>query len=304
MIAIGLLLAIAGPSGACQPVDGMRILGRHLAAADAVFAGLGPDVFIGYAPSPGVRRVFTPLELERIARAHGVTVAVPSDLCFEWPLSVIEPERLIAAMRRNPELSEAKIEIVQSDPRPGPRGEIVFPPGGRVGSPTTSAVDGIIWRGYIKYDTSRRFDTWAKVKIAIASTRVVVSRAIPAGELISEDDLRMEDFHGMLPPHTAIVRVEEIIGQTTRRSIRAGEAIVRGMLESPKEVRKGDSVEITLNGNNLRFRAEGYAETAGRRGETILVRNVTSGKRLRARVDAPGRVTVAQEGPVPEKTSK
>src|SRR5262249_38385705 len=108
----------------------------------------------------------------------------------------------------------------------------------------------------------------------------------------------------LLPTYTSILRVDEIVGQTPRRSIREGEAIMRNMLESPKEVRKGDSVEITVTGPNLRFRADGLAETAGRRGEMILVRNLTSGKRLRARVDAPGRVTVAQEAPLPENTSK
>ncbi len=127
MIALGLAMALAS-TGGCAPIDSMRILGRHLAAADAVFAGLKPEVFVGYAPSPGVRRVFSPEELERIARTQGLIVKVHQELCFEWPLAPIEPERMITAMRRNAELREAKIEIIQSDPRPGPAGELVFPP--------------------------------------------------------------------------------------------------------------------------------------------------------------------------------
>ena len=55
--------------GACLPVGGERILGSDLALADARFAALPAAQIIGYAPAPGMKRIFAAAELGRIARA-------------------------------------------------------------------------------------------------------------------------------------------------------------------------------------------------------------------------------------------
>jgi hypothetical protein len=60
-----VLLAAVSHAIACQAVDGERILGKDLAAADAVFAGLDPDSEIGAAPLAGVRRIVYAEELAR-----------------------------------------------------------------------------------------------------------------------------------------------------------------------------------------------------------------------------------------------
>src|SRR5450432_4772495 len=101
MIPLGLLLALGTAPGACHAVASMRILGRDLAAADSNFAGLAPDLSLGYSPAPGLRRVLGNTELLRIARAHGLaTTNTVNELCFEWPMSNLEPEQMISVMRR------------------------------------------------------------------------------------------------------------------------------------------------------------------------------------------------------------
>jgi hypothetical protein len=61
----------AAVSARCLPVTGDRILGADLASANAKFAALPVSLQLGYAPAPGARRVFTSIELQRIARAGG-----------------------------------------------------------------------------------------------------------------------------------------------------------------------------------------------------------------------------------------
>lgn len=304
MIAIGLLMALAAPSGACHAIDGMRILGRHLAAADSTFVGLPADLFVGYAPSPGVRRVLKPAELARIAQRHGLVGNAPNELCFEWPLFAVEPERMIEAMRRNSGLAQARIEVVESDRHPAPHGEIVFPPGGLVSTPAVDKKGGALWRGYIQYAPNRRFVIWARVRIAVAENRIIANRPLREGEIIRAEDLRIEDQTEFSFHNRAAVRIEDVAGQTPRRPIRAGDAILRSLLEAPKDINKGDSVEVTVVEKNLRFRSEGLAETAGRRGEMIRVRNVTSGKTFHAKVEASGRVTVTQRAAIEKGTSE
>src|SRR5712691_5941287 len=127
MIAIGLWLALTMQAGACHPIDDVRILGKDLAAADGAFSGLAPDLFVGHAPAPGVQRVMRAVELARFGRAHGLDTGSSAPLCFEWPLAKLEPGQIIAAMRRSPGLASSKIELVEVDRRPAPRGEMVFP---------------------------------------------------------------------------------------------------------------------------------------------------------------------------------
>src|SRR5580704_15920199 len=70
-----LLLFLTLPaviSARCLPVTGDRIVGADLASADTEFATLPATLQLGYAPSPGASRVFTAIELQRIARANGI----------------------------------------------------------------------------------------------------------------------------------------------------------------------------------------------------------------------------------------
>ena len=295
MIAFGLLLALSTSPGACHAVESMRIFGRDLAAADSSFAGLAPDLSLGYAPAPGLQRVFKAAELARIARAHGLPANTPNELCFEWPMSVLEPEQMISVMRRSPGLGEAQIDIIEFDRHPAPRGEVVFPPAGLVSTPAVDSKTGVVWRGYVQYAPNQRFAIWARVRIAVAEKRIVANRPLRAGEAITADDVRIENYTAFSFHSSGVTRIEEVVGQTPRRAIRAGDAILRSLLEPAKDVKRGDSVEVTVSEKNLLFRVDGQAETGGRRGEMILVRNIASGKKFQAKVDAPGRVSVSPQ---------
>lgn len=84
-IFLGAMLTLAAQaSGACQKVDGDRIYASDLAAAAPAFARLNPALELGIAPLPGIRRVFHPGDLTRLAKDNGVTLAAPpAEVCFE-----------------------------------------------------------------------------------------------------------------------------------------------------------------------------------------------------------------------------
>jgi flagella basal body P-ring formation protein FlgA len=82
LVSYGFLMASA-TNPACVPIDGDRILGRHLAAADPQFASIIPDAELGYAPRSGVTRLFRIDEQSRIARRFKIEPAGQfSDVCF------------------------------------------------------------------------------------------------------------------------------------------------------------------------------------------------------------------------------
>jgi len=295
MIAMGLWLAMTMPAGACHPIEDVRILGKDLAAADAAFAGLAPGLFVGQAPAPGVQRVMRAVELTRIARAHGLDAGSSAPLCFEWPLATLEPGQIMAAMRRSPGLASSKIELIEVDRRPAPRGEIVFPVAGLVQSSAVDTVNGVVWRGHVQYALNRKFPIWAKVKISVVTKRIIATRLLRAGDAIGVDDIRMENYEGFSFHSTAATRMEEVVGQTPRRAYHSGDVILRTLLDPVKDVKKGDTVEVKVEDGNVTFRCEARAEAAGRRGEIIPVRNLVSGKTFRAKIEAPGKVTVSPQ---------
>ena len=67
-MALFCLFAIVLSADDVPGTQGSRILGRDLAIADSRFSALPASLAIGFAPTPGTKRVFSGAELSRIAR--------------------------------------------------------------------------------------------------------------------------------------------------------------------------------------------------------------------------------------------
>ena len=57
-------------------------------------------------------------------------------------------------------------------------------------------------------------------------------------------------------------------------------------------IRRGDRVEVIVEGRNLVLRGVGIAQAAGRVGDSIPVRNVQSNQRIVGVVAGPGKVRI------------
>ena len=70
-------------------------------------------------------------------------------------------------------------------------------------------------------------------------------------------------------------------------------AVIRPeLLDSFKDVRQGDTVEVQVQAGNAYLKFEARAEASGAVGDAIAVRNPTSGKRFLAKVQGKGQVFV------------
>ncbi len=65
-------------------------------------------------------------------------------------------------------------------------------------------------------------------------------------------------------------------------------------LTPPHEVERGDAVRVEVSSGGVLLAFDGAAETAGRAGDFILVKNPTTGRRFRARVESKGKVTLSR----------
>ena len=130
------------------------------------------------------------------------------------------------------------------------------------------------------------------MRISAPTDRVVASSAISAGHIIESADVRLETIADFPLWNGVARRLDDVVGRIARRSIPAGQAVLRTELAEPLSVKAGDNVEVEVESGRTHLKLEARAENSGRVGDMISVRNPKSGKNFRARVEAKGKVLV------------
>jgi flagella basal body P-ring formation protein FlgA len=277
---------------ACYPIQSEWLFGRDLAAVVPALSTIAPDARIGLAPVPGAQRVFRVPELKRIALANHLDGNPENDVCFAWKLSVPDRAAMRIAMLKELDGRAPSVEIVESSLIPAPEGEMVFPLSGLFfGSDKAS-----VWRGYIRYADGKKFPVWARAVVKVKEQHLVAAVEIREGEPISVGKIRLDTFEGPVRREKYLTNAAEIEGMLARRSIPLGTAVLEEMVEAPREVSRGDTVSVIVQTGAARLEVQVLAETDGRKGQIISVRNPRSGRSFRARVEDKGVATVVPGG--------
>ena len=272
----------------CVAVEGDRITTGDLARAVPAFSSVPPSTEIGYSPIPGVHRYFYFPELHRLALQYNVELPAGAQACIGRVMETLQPERVIEAMRQALDDPEARIEILDLSRAPVPRGELEFD---RSNLPV--GTDGpVVWRGVVRFTGGRKYGVWASVKLRVKGTRLVATQNLAAGKAIQEGQVNLEPAE-VYPNPAAALTLDSIIGSTSRVAIPAGGVIAPGMVDAPKEVERGDVVQVEVQSGATTLKLEGTAESAGHHGEPIKVRTLVNGRSFSARVAGKDRVVVA-----------
>jgi flagella basal body P-ring formation protein FlgA len=287
------LAALAPASAQCLPVSGERILAGDMARAVPVFAGMAPELALGYAPAPGARRTYGAPELARLARRYGLVLEPGTEACFTRPEETLTRARVAAALRAA--MPAARIEVMEFSRQPIPTGELRFPVSGLQAAQGTSSP--LLWHGVVSASGQDDFPVWAKARIQVSGKRVTATEALAPGRPIARTQLREEPYEG--PP--GLPDLSQVVGWVPRRPIPAGTAIERQWLDVPADVVRGERVRVEIRSGRARVTLEGQAQSSGRRGEVIGVRNPANGKILRGTVADRGHVVLDadQEGIAP-----
>ena len=296
---LALLAAARLAAQSCRPVTGERILARDLAASNAAFARLDPDEAIVLAPAPGLRRDLAVAELARMAARKGIPAENLQPVCFAWPQAPLSEEQVTAAIRKSLPADGLKLEVLDFPRMPVPPGELEFQRGGLSYPPPGLPRTPVVWRGRLKYTAHRSVLVWAKIRALRSVARTVAAEDLPLGKAIAWEQLRTETREEFAVSRTTALTPESVAGKLLSRSVKAGEVILDTWLTVPNDVSKGDtiSVEVKRGGAHLKF--EAVAESGGRAGARIIVRNPQNGKRFPAQVTGKGAAQVA--GPPEEE---
>jgi flagella basal body P-ring formation protein FlgA len=276
----------------CEFVSGEQIFGVDLAKALPVFAAMPRDTVIGYSPAPGARRILQIPELKRIGAQYGIAVPAGSQACFEGKVQPITEEAVREAIREALKAPEARVEILAMSKAPAPEGKLAFPQSGLSAATNTDPSTPVTWKGYVQYGSPRRFSVWARVRVSATMPRVIAVEPLAAGKPVAEAQVRLETHADFPLRNDAARSLEEVIGRVPRRPVRAGLPVLRSDLTEAFEVERGDSVEVTAVSGATQLELEALAETSGRQGDVISLRNPRSGKLFRARIEGKGRAIV------------
>jgi hypothetical protein len=158
--------ALLSVSGACLSMESDRIVAKDLARVIPEFAALPENTSVALAPLPGAHRGFTSADIQRIAAQYGIKTEFREPVCFEWPMHRLERPDVLKAMRES--LGQDGVELEDYSLFPAPPGSIVFPLTGLNRQPQRSS----FWRGYVQYGAGKKFNIWARVRLAASVTPV------------------------------------------------------------------------------------------------------------------------------------
>jgi flagella basal body P-ring formation protein FlgA len=267
-----------------------QVVAGDLAAGYPEWAAVPAETPLGLAPAPGVQRVFRVLELRRLAERWSLSTVPDREICVTRPVAVLTAARLLAAMQNAvlKDMPAAHIELFDFSRQPAPEGDLVFPVSGLRQGPA-----GGYWSGYVAYGGSHRFTLWARVKVIVASARVVAVEDLKPGLALDSAQLRVETREEV--PATGLVSaVEEVAGKVLRRSVASGTALRAEWLEPAKVVLRGETVRVVAVRGGARLELECVAEGSGAIGEIVPILNPVSQRRFPARVESKGRVVAVK----------
>lgn len=283
MIALILLLGIDG----CASARGAWLSSAEASAIVREFAVLPPETKLIRAPDPGVERRVSGQEVQSIGRRHGIAIAETGGFCLKRATRVIPAADFRDAVGRALPPGGPPFRLLDNSRERLPEGRLAFHvPRLRVIDPAEGKAH---WRGELMDDEGRSFPVWVELQFTGREEYPAARRDLRSGDTLRSGDIEWKS-RPLLPGRSAPGGGWE--GQVLRRSMRAGEAISNSAFRPPPAVSPGEPVSVEVALGSARLILEASAETGGRPGDRVIVRNPTSGKKFRASIVGRARVRV------------
>lgn len=280
----------------CVEASAERITAGELARAVPAFSALAAQTPLAYAPAPGSKRVLGRGELNRLAARFGLTIPATAEVCVVRKAGRLERQLVLEALQASLRRAEASIELVEWSAFPVPAGRLEFPRSGLRPPPAADPSRAVLWHGVVRTAEGRSYPVWARVRITFPCTRLVAAETLPAGRPIEAGQIAEQRFQSCLIEDALSLSTAEVEGKVPKRTIRRGAVISRSWLEPAPEVERGQTVQVEAVYGGVRLSTTARAESSGRIGQQIRVKNPDSGRVFRAVVSGKSTVATAQGG--------
>jgi flagella basal body P-ring formation protein FlgA len=130
------------------------------------------------------------------------------------------------------------------------------------------------------------FRVFVKRKLFVLKTAGKKDEAIKKGDVIIKETY-MNGKGDEYP-----TSLEDLAGKTLKRDVPANTIVTYQMLERPVAVQRGEVVNMVAENKKLIVLVKGMTIDKGRIGDTVRVKNISSGKEIVGRVTAHNTVTI------------
>lgn len=117
---------------------------------------------------------------------------------------------------------------------------------------------------------------------------VVATRSIPAGTVISAEDVALVAMD--IPD--ALTALKDAVGQIAPSGLNAGRVVLADHVQPQLRIQRNAIVALTLRSGGLEIHTEGRAMTEGGIGDVIDIMNLSSRTRISGRINSDGSVLV------------
>ncbi|MGD9163832.1 MAG: flagellar basal body P-ring formation chaperone FlgA [Chromatiales bacterium] len=139
---------------------------------------------------------------------------------------------------------------------------------------------------------AKSWTLYVSANVGLELPVVIAVKDLARGSPLQRGDLKLQvmDTSHLLRGHFS--DIDELLGSSLKRTLRRGQVITPSMLVIQKTVQRGKRITILSAIGKIEVRSQGKALRDGNTGDLIPVQNLTSKKRLEARVVSAGLVAV------------
>ena len=262
-----------------------------------LFDGTGAqaDEIVAKAPAAGASTVFDVGWLFSTAHAHGLNWQPPS------ASSAIRVERNATTI----DTAEIAKQLADKLPSTLPLRRVELDAQFRLFVPVGASTQIQVQKVDLKPETGR-FSAEVRVasddadappvpvsgRIVGLITMPVLNRPMMPGELVRAEDITTADYRVDQMQAGGVMDPRELVGETPRHPLHAGQPLRSSDLQVPVVVKRNDLVLIVLERPGLYLTAEGRALDDGGKGTVIRVTNTQSKRTIDATVLGTGQVAV------------
>lgn len=130
------------------------------------------------------------------------------------------------------------------------------------------------------------------VKASVSVPLVTSAQMLERGRVIGPADVVVSEQNVALIQDQVYTAPQQVVGQTVKRRINAGQPLTTSLLDRPVLIERGQSVTLIVNSQGIQASTAGEALKQGRQGEMIRVRNSSSQRIVDGVVESAGVVRI------------
>jgi len=137
---------------------------------------------------------------------------------------------------------------------------------------------------YVRDAVGETREVRGSVDVSIQVPVVVSARNMPAGAIVSRQDIAVRMREYTSGSDSVLHTVEEALGKRARWQLTGGVPLRREFMEDPEALRRGETVTIVAESGPVRITGKGVSLQAAGIGDTVMVRNTSTGKEMTGRL--------------------